>query len=132
MRAFTSPKSAAPTEPPPAARSRAWAIAQAALIRPMRLNAGGELPIISPPVAPISSASKPTSLIACMARSKVALACSSFGLGRYLAVCCQLVPGATGAHRVSFLLLRCGKDRKIRRHAGPVVMLPQRRLASLG
>src|SRR3974390_2906991 len=62
---------------PDAARSWAWAIAQAALISPMWLNACGKLPIISPLPASTSSASRPTSLMAATARSKVPTAWSS-------------------------------------------------------
>src|SRR5271166_5600912 len=59
---------------PEAARCWAWVMAQAALISPMWLNAWGKLPIISPLPASTSSASRPTSLIAATARSKVAVA----------------------------------------------------------
>jgi hypothetical protein len=45
--------------------------------RPMWLNAWGKLPIISALVASTSLGSSPTSLIAAMARSKVAVARSS-------------------------------------------------------
>ena len=58
------------------ARCWAWAMAQAALTRPMWLNACGKLPIISPS-ASISSASRPTSLMADTARSNVATAWST-------------------------------------------------------
>jgi hypothetical protein len=55
----------------------AWVMAQAALIRPIWLNACGKLPIISPLGTSTSSASRPTSLIAATARSKVAVAWST-------------------------------------------------------
>src|SRR6266851_2701089 len=55
----------------------ACVIAQAALIRPTWLNACGKLPISSPLPGSTSSASSPTSLIAAMARSNVAVAWST-------------------------------------------------------
>ena len=72
-------------------------MAQAALIRPIWLNACGKLPIISPLPGSTSSASRPTSLMAATARSKVAVAWSSSPASACACASQNALPHAIGA-----------------------------------
>src|SRR3984893_9769845 len=72
-------------------------MAQAALTRPIWLNACGKLPIISPLPGSTSSASRPTSLMAATARSKVAVAWSSSPASACACASQNALPHAIGA-----------------------------------